>query len=211
MNQKTKKIIGSNRIIEDEKKQKASSSFWSSVEVGAEYTGTVVRVNPYGAFVDLGGVQGLLHVSEITWKRNANAQDFLKENQSITVTIKDIDKETQKIQLSYPLKEANPWDTVSEKYNLNDVVKVTIKKFMSFGAFAELEDGIEGLVHISQISDERIAKPEDKLQIGQKIDAKIIGIDLDKKKIDLSIKEVQTSDWKNELTLSEGVTFESEN
>ena len=206
-----KKIIGSNRIIEDEKKQKASSSFWNSVEIGAEYSGTVVRVNPYGAFVDLGGVQGLLHVSEITWKRNANAQDFLKENQSITVTIKDIDKETQKIQLSYPLKEANPWDTVSEKYNLNDVVKVTIKKFMSFGAFAELEDGIEGLVHISQISDERIAKPEDKLQIGQKIDAKIIGIDLDKKKIDLSIKEVQTSDWKNELTLSEGVTFESEN
>lgn len=206
-----KKIIGSNRIIEDEKRQKKETNFWNSVKIGMEYSGTVVRVNPYGAFVDLGGVQGLLHVSEITWKRNANAQDFFKENQSITVTIKDIDKENNKIQLSYPLKEANPWDTVSEKYNLNDVINVTIKKFMSFGAFAELEDGIEGLVHISQISDEKIAKPEEKLQIGQKVDAKIIGIDLDKRKIDLSIKEVQNSDWKNELNLVEGVTFETEN
>lgn len=206
-----RKVIGSNRIITDEAKQKAEADFWNNIETGKEYNGTVVTVNSYGAFVELGGAQGLLHVSEITWRRNANAEDFLKAGQTINVVVKEIDKENKKIQLSYPSKEANPWDTISEKYNLNDVVNVTVKKFMPFGAFAELEDGVEGLVHISQISDERIAKPEDKLELGQKVDAKIIGIDLDKKKIELSIREVQGMNIGDELKDIEGVTFETEN
>ena len=205
-----RKVIGSNRIIEDEKKQKIEADFWNNIEVGKEYTGTVATVNSYGAFVDLGSVHGLLHVSEITWRRNANAADFLKEGEKITVIVKELDKENKKVQLSYPNKEANPWNNVSEKYNLNDVINVTVKKFMPFGAFVELEDGVEGLVHISQISDERIAKPEDKLQLGQKVDAKIIGIDLENKKIELSIREISGTNLDEEVKNIEGVTFEKE-
>ena len=207
-----RKIIGSNRVITDEQKQKAEENFWNNIEVGKEYNGKVVTVNSYGAFVDLGGnTQGLLHISEITWRRNANAENYLNVGQEIQVKIKDMDKENKKIQLSYPQKEQNPWNTVADKFNLNDVVNVTIKKFMPFGAFAELEEGVEGLVHISQISDERIAKPEDKLELGQKVDAKIIGMDLDNRKIELSIREVNGTNLTDELKNVEGVTFESNN
>ena len=166
-NPENRKVIGSNKIITDEIKQKKEDEFWDNIEIGKKYCGKVVTINPYGAFVDLGGIQGLLHISEITWKRNANAGDYLKVAQDIEVEVKDFDKENKKIQLSYPQKEANPWNTITERYNLNDVVNVTIKKFMPFGAFAELEDGVEGLIHISQISDERIAKPQDKLELNQ--------------------------------------------
>lgn len=204
-----RKIIGSNKIITEELKQKAEADFWNNVEVEKEYTGIVTTVNSYGAFVDLGGVQGLLHVSEITWRRNANAEDFLKVGQNIKTIIKNIDKENKKIQLAYPLKEPNPWDSAQNKYNLNDIVNVTVKKFMPFGAFVELEEGIEGLVHISQISDERIAKPEDKLELGQKVDAKIISIDLEQKKIELSIKDVIGVKLEDELKGVEGVTFDT--
>lgn len=186
-----RKVIGSNRIIEDEQKQKQETEFWSSAEVGKQYKGKVVTISAYGAFVDLGGVQGLLHISEITWKRNAKTEDFFKVGQEINVTIKGIDSETKKIQLAYPEKEANPWDSITEKYNLNDVVNVTVTKFVPFGAFVELEEGIEGLVHISQISDKRIAKPDDVLEIGEKVDAKIIEIDSEKRKMELSIREIE--------------------
>ncbi len=186
-----RKVIGSNRIIEDEQKQKQETEFWSSAEVGKQYKGKVVTISAYGAFVDLGGVQGLLHISEITWKRNAKTEDFFKVGQEINVTIKSIDSETKKIQLAYPEKEANPWDSITEKYNLNDVVNVTVKKFVPFGAFVELEEGIDGLVHISQISEKRIAKPEDALEIGEKVDAKIIEIDQEKRKMELSIREIE--------------------
>ncbi len=186
-----RKIIGSNRIIADEQKQKVEAEFWNNIEIGKEYEGTVATVNPYGVFVDLGGVYGLLHISEITWRRNANASDFFNTGDKVTVTIKGIDNQNQKIQLAYPAKEANPWDTITEKYNLNDIVNVTVKKLMPFGAFVELEKGIEGLVHISQISEKRIAKPEEVLELGQKVDAKIIELDLEKKKMELSIREIE--------------------
>lgn len=201
-NPENRKIIGSNRIIEDEQKQKQEEEFWNNVEVGKEYRGTVATVNPYGAFVDLGGFQGLLHISEITWRRNANAADFLKVGQDINVAIKEIDSENKKIQLSYPEKEPNPWDTITEKYNLNDVVNVTVKKIMPFGAFVELEEGIEGLVHISQISEKRIAKPDDILELGQKVDAKIIEVDLEKRKMELSIREIEGTGDVEDITMN---------
>lgn len=205
-----RKIIGSNRIIMDEQKQKVETEFWNNVEVGKEYKGTVATINPYGAFVDLCGVHGLLHISEITWRRNANTEDFLKVGQEINVAIKGIDNENRKIQLSYPEKEANPWDTISERYNLNDIVNVTVKKFMPFGVFVELEEGIEGLIHISQISEKRIAKPDDVLEIGQKVDAKIIEIDLEKRKMELSIREIEGLKAEEEIVNIEGVTLNSE-
>ncbi len=193
---KNRKIIGSIKEIKDQEKKKVENEFWQSVELGKEYEGTVKSISSYGAFVEIeNGIQGLLHVSELSWERNADVHDILKEGQKIQVTIKELDRENRRIKLSSNLKGEDPWDIVKEKYNVNDIVEVKVVKFMQFGAFAELEPGIQGLIHISQISEERISKPEDKLHIGQILNAKIIDIDTENKKIGLSIKELEGTSY----------------
>ena len=164
-------------------------NFWKNIEVGKTYDGIVVSISSYGAFIDIAGEQGLLHISEITWDRSAKVSDILKEGQKIKVTVKELDMENKRFKLSYNEKGEDPWKTL--KVDVSDVVKVKIKKIMPFGAFAEIVPGVEGLIHISQISEERIAKPEDKLEIGQEVNAKIINIDIENKKIELSIKEIE--------------------
>ena len=185
---KEHKIIGSCKVIAEEEKAEKEKAFWDNAAEGKEYMGKVVSICSYGAFVDVDGVQGLLHISEITWDREAKASDILKEGQEIKVKIKALDKENKRIQLSYEEKGEDPWNSIT--YDVGDVVKVKIKKILNFGAFAELEKGVEGLIHISQISDEKIAKPEEKLEVGQELNAKIIDMDKDNKKIELSIKEL---------------------
>ena len=193
---KNRKVIGSIKEIKDQEKKKVENKFWQSVDLGKEYEGTVKSISSYGAFVEIeNGIQGLLHVSELSWERNADVHDILKEGQKIQVTIKELDRENKRIKLSSNLKGEDPWEIVKEKYNINDIVEVKVVKFMQFGAFAELEPGIEGLIHISQISEERIAKPEDKLHIGQILNAKIIDIDTENKKIGLSIKELEGTSY----------------
>ena len=182
------KIIGSCKAIVDEEKAEKEKAFWDNAQEGKEYLGTVVSICSYGAFIDLSGVQGLLHVSEMSWDRNVKASDILKEGQEVKVTIKKLDKENKRIQLSYEGKGEDPWNKI--EYNIGDIVKVKIKKLTNFGAFAELEKGIEGLIHISQISDEKIAKPEEKLEVDEEVNAKIIDMDKENKKIELSIKEL---------------------
>ena len=131
----------------------------------------------------------MLHISEISWNRGASANDLLKQGQSIKVRIKEIDKENKRFKLSYDGKGENPWSTIN--LNVGDIVKVTIKKLTTFGAFAEIVPGVEGLIHISQISSERISKPEDKLEVNEEVNAKIINIDIENKKIELSIRELE--------------------
>lgn len=174
--------------IERIRQEEKENDFWNNADIGKEYIGQVSSLSSYGAFVDVGGVQGLLHISEITWERGAKASDFLKEGQEIKVKIKAIDKENKRIQFSYEGKGENPWKNIN--YNIGDIVTVTIKKIVPFGAFAEIEKGIEGLIHISQISEEKISKPEEKLEIGEKVNAKIIDIDKENEKIELSIREL---------------------
>ncbi len=197
---KTNKIIGSIKNVLDEAKQTKQEEFWNNVEIGKKYEGIVASISSYGAFVDLGGiVQGLLHVSEISWNRNANVNEILEQGQKIEVTIKDVDKENKRIKLSYGDKGPNPWNTM--KYQINDVVKVKVNKIMPFGVFAELEPGIEGLVHISQIAERKLAKPEDELKLGQHVNAKIIDVDKENEKIELSIKELEgtSNEYKEEM------------
>lgn len=189
--EKAKKIIGSIRILVDEEKKTKQEEFWNSIEVGKKYTGIVTSLSDYGAFIDIGGVQGLLHISEITWGRNQNPKDILQVGQKIEVKVKELDKENKRFKLSYEKKGPNPWNKVGEKYNVGDVVKVKISKLMPFGAFAELEKGVEGLIHISQICERKISKPEEELKEKQKVNAKIINIDLENKKIELSIRELE--------------------
>lgn len=195
-NKENKKIIGSVKELKDQEKKQIEDKFWNEVEIGKTYEGIVVAISNYGAFIELEkDIQGLLHISEITWEKNANPHDILKENQKINVTIKELDKENRRFKLSTDLKGEDPWNIVKDKYNVNDVIKVKIVKFMPFGAFAELEKGIQGLIHISQISGERITKPEEKLKIGQEVNAKIIDIDLENKKIGLSISELEGTSY----------------
>lgn len=189
--EKGKKVIGSIKELVEEEKKKKLEEFWNSIEVGKKYLGTVTSLSDYGAFVDIGGVQGLLHISEMTWGRNQNPRDILTVGQEIEVRVKELDKENKRFKLTYEKKGPNPWNKVGEKYHIGDVIKVKVSKLMPFGAFVELEKGVEGLVHISQICERKISKPEEELRVGQKVNAKIINIDLENKKIELSIRELE--------------------
>ena len=199
---KTNRIIGSIKAILDEEKKAKQEEFWNNVEVGKKYEGTVASISSYGAFIDLDGiVQGLLHISEISWDRNAKVNEILEQGQKIQVTIKDVDKENRRIKLSYGEKGQNPWNSVDERYHINDIVKVKVVKIMPFGAFVELETGIEGLVHISQIAERKLAKPEEELKLGQHVNAKIIDLDKESQRIELSIKELEgtSNEYKEEM------------
>ncbi len=191
-NPKINRIIGSIKQLIDEEKKAKSDEFWNNVEIGKTYTGTVNSLSEYGAFVDIDGiVQGLLHISEMTWERDKKPKDILEVGQEIKVKIKELDKENKRIKLIYDKKGPDPWEKVSEKYKVSDVVTVKILNFAPFGAFAKIEKGIEGLIHISQICERRIAKPDEVLKIGQKVNAKIISLDKENKKIELSIRELE--------------------
>ena len=182
---------------EERKKQKQEKAknieeFWQRIEVGATYNGVISKIADYGLFVDLGYVKGLLHISEIFWNKDEKLENKFKIGDEIEVTIKSFDKAERKISLSYPLKGENPWFILTNKYKVGDVVTCKVIKFAIFGAFVEIEKGLEGLVHNSQITGlKRITRPEDELKLGQIVNAKIINIDKENCKIGLSIKELE--------------------
>ena len=188
---KEHKIIGSVKIISDEIRKQKEEEFWKNAEIGKAYKGIVNSVCSYGAFIDIDGVQGLLHVSEMSWERGINPNNILKQGEEIVVKIKELDKDNKRMKLVYDKKGEDPWKNISSKYKVGDIVKVKIKKFMPFGAFAEIEKGIEGLIHISQICEQRISKPEEKLEISEIVNAKIIDLNEENKKIELSVKELE--------------------
>ena len=178
-------------------KQKAERAknieeFWNSLKVGEVFTGTISKIADYGMFVDLGLVKGLLHISEIVWDKSEKLEDKFQVGDEIEVKVKLFDKQEGRISLEYPLKPQNPWFTLVSKYKINDIVTCKVVKFAAFGAFVEIEKGLEGLVHNSEITSlKRVVKPEDELELGQTINAKIINIDKEKCKIGLSIKELE--------------------
>jgi len=188
-NPEKKKIIGSERVLVKAAKEQAEKEVWAKAVEGAELEGTVRELKEYGAFIDLGGVDGLLHVSEISWSPIKHPSEVLKVGDKITVKVLSADKETKKISLGYKKAEDNPWLKVP--YEVGDVVEATVVSMKPFGAFVELANGLEGLVHISNITHARIAKPQDVLQLGQKVTAKVVEIDVDKKRIELSIREME--------------------
>lgn len=183
--------------VEEIKRQKIERAknleeFWNNIKVGKAYTGTITKIVDYGIFVDLGLVTGLAHKSELVWDRNQKLEDKFNIGDEIEVKIKDFNKEEKRISLEYPLKGENPWFALANKYNVNDIVTCKVVKFAPFGAFVELEKGLEGLVHNSEITGlRRVVKPEDELKLGQLVNAKIINIDREKLKIGLTIKELE--------------------
>lgn len=188
INQRRRRVLGSIRDVLVEQKKALAEKFWADCEVGKKYTGVVKSVMPFGVFVDIGGVEGLLHISELSWKRIKTPTEVVNEGDTIEVYIKDIAEDTKKISLGFKKAEDNPWVIAQSKFNVEDVVTCKVVRFMPFGAFVELIPGVDGLIHISQIANKRIKEPADELTIGQEVEAKITELDWEKKRISLSIR-----------------------
>lgn len=188
VNRQRKRVVGSIRAVTAEARKAAAEKIWAEIEVGKKYQGVVKSLTSYGAFVDIGGVDGMVHVSELSWSRIRSPADVVAVGDEIEVYVISFDPEKRKISLGYKTDETNPWTIFTTNYHVGDVCEVKIVKLMTFGAFAEIIPGIDGLIHISQIADRRIGKPEDVLSEGQTVDVKIIDIDTEKKRISLSIR-----------------------
>ena len=188
VNRARRRVVGSIRSVASEQRKAAQEKIWSEIEVGKQYHGTVKSLTSYGAFVDIGGVDGMVHVSELSWNRIKNPAEVVKVGDEIDVYVIALDPEKKKISLGYKTEATNPWTIFNNEHKVGDVVTVKIVKLMTFGAFAEIIPGVDGLIHISQIADRRIGKPEDVLSEGQEVDARIIDIDQEHKRISLSIR-----------------------
>lgn len=183
-----RRIVGSIRSVLAEERKAIKDAFWSNIEVGKVYIGTVKSLTSYGAFVDIGGMDGMVHISELSWTRIKHPSEVVNVGDTVEVFVKDLDKEKEKISLGYKKAEDNPWEIFKRDYEVGSEVEVQVVSLVSFGAFARILPGIDGLIHISQICNRRIEKPADELNVGDVVKAKITAIDLENKKISLSIR-----------------------
>lgn len=188
VNRARHRVVGSIRALQFEERAAAAAKVWESIEVGKHYTGTVKSLTSYGAFVDIGGVDGMVHISELSWSRIKHPSEVVNVGDTVDVYVIAFDTEKKKISLGMKDCSQDPWTVFTSKYNVGDVANVKVVKLMTFGAFAEIVPGVDGLIHISQIADHRIEKPGDVLTEGQMVDAKITDIDLENKKVSLSIR-----------------------
>lgn len=188
VNRARRRVIGSIRAVSSEARKAAQEKIWAEIENGKQYHGVVKSLTSYGAFVDIGGVDGMVHVSELSWNRIKTPADVVKVGDEIDVYVISFDPEKHKISLGYKTAEMNPWNQFMSNYAVGDVVDAKIVKLMTFGAFAEILPGVDGLIHISQIADRRIGKPEDVLSEGQDVKVKITDVDAENKRISLSIR-----------------------
>ena len=188
VNRARRRVIGSIRAVSSEARKANQEKIWAEIENGKKYHGTVKSLTSYGAFVDIGGVDGMVHVSELSWNRIKTPGDVVKVGDEIDVYVISFDPEKKKISLGYKTAEMNPWNQFMTNYAIGDVVDAKIVKLMTFGAFAEILPGVDGLIHISQIADKRIGKPEDVLAEGQDVKVKITDVDAENKRISLSIR-----------------------
>ena len=194
VNRARRRVIGSIRAVSSEARKAAQEKVWSEIQEGAKFHGTVKSLTAYGAFVDIGGVDGMVHVSELSWNRIKNPAEVVSVGDEIDVYVISFDAEKRKISLGYKTAEMNPWNQFMTGYNVGDVVDVKIVKLMAFGAFAEILPGVDGLIHISQISNRRIGKPEDVLTEGQTVQAQITDVDAENKRISLSIRALMAEE-----------------
>ena len=188
VNKARKRVVGSIRRAAAAERHAMREELWNTIEVGKRYKGVVKSLTSYGAFVDIGGVDGMVHVSELSWGRIHNPAEVVKVGDELEVYVIGFDKDAHRISLGFKDPEANPWKLFTDQYSVGDVASVKIVKLMQFGAFAEVLPGVDGLIHISQVADHRIAKVDDVLHVGDVVDAKITAIDNENQKISLSIR-----------------------
>ena len=183
-----KRAVGSIKAVENAKKEEAKAKFWETAEVGQTFVGKVKSLTSFGAFVDLGGIDGMVHISELSWKRIKHPSEVVSVGDTLEVYIKDLNREENRISLGFKKAEDNPWEIFRSKYAVGDVVKATIVSITSFGAFAQIIDGVDGLIHISQIADQKVENVKDVLSVGDEVDVKIIDIDEESKRISISMR-----------------------
>jgi len=183
------RIIGSRKAIEKEEMKVQKAEILDTLEKGDIIEGTVTRLANFGAFVDLGGIDGLIHISQMSWKRINHPKDVLKEGQKVTIEVLKVNAKEERISLKLENFDDNPWKDIASKLQEGEIIEGTVKRITGFGAFVEVIEGLEGLVHISQISEDHINNVEDVLEVGQKINVKILNIKVDEERIGLSIKD----------------------
>jgi len=183
------RIIAGRRELAAKEAEERHNAVFSNIEVGQYMEGTVSRIVDFGAFIDLGGIDGLVHVTELSWKRVRKVTDVLTVGDKVNAIVKDFHPESGKISLSLKDAKDNPWADILAKYPVGEIVKGTVVRFATFGAFVNLEDGIDGLIHISKIADKRVVKAADELEIGQEVDVQVVAVDLETKKISLSKRD----------------------
>ena len=188
VNRARRRVVGSIKAVQQEERAAAAAEVWANIEVGKRYTGTVKSMTSYGVFVDIGGVDGMVHISDLSWSRIKHPSEVVAVGDKLEVYVISFDPEKKKISLGVKDRSTDPWQVFMDTYKVGDVASVRIVKLMTFGAFAEVVPGVDGLIHISQIADRRIDKPGDVLSEGQIVDAKITAVDEEKKKISLSIR-----------------------
>lgn len=188
VNESRRRAVGSIKAVAKAQKEAAKAAFWETAEIGKVYKGEVKSLTNYGAFVDLGGIDGMVHISELSWSRIKHPSQVVKVGDILEVYIKDLDKEAGRISLGFKKAEDNPWVKFQNNYSVGDVVKATVVSTTPFGAFAQIIEGVDGLIHISQIADKRVDNVNDVLSVGQEVDVKITEVDLDKKRISISIR-----------------------
>lgn len=189
LDKEKKRVILSRKEVELKEAEKKKEALWASLKKGEKRTGVVTRLARFGAFVDLGGIDGLIHNNDLSWKRVVNPADVVSVGDTVEVYVLDFDKAANRISLGLKDVDQNPWNTVAANFAVGSIVEGKVVRVVDFGAFVELEPGVEGLVHVSEISEDRITKPSDVLKVGDTVKVKILDIDNEKSKISLSIKE----------------------
>ncbi len=205
-----RRAVGSIRSVLKEQRKAAEDKLWETIAVGDRFTGVVKSLTSYGAFVDIGGVDGMIHISELSWQRIKNPSEVVLVGDTVEVYVKALDAEKRKISLGYKKAEENPWVIFENTYNVGDTVNVTVVSMTSYGAFARILPGVDGLIHISQIADRHIAKPQDELSVGQELAARIIAVDPEKKRVSLSVRALtEAAEEKAEEAAADETVYET--
>ena len=199
INRRQGKVVLSHKMATGEKVKPDTSKLFEELEVGQTRHGTVTSLKNFGAFVDIGGVEGLIHLTELSWKRVKHPSDLLKVGQELDVFVLGVDKENRKVALGLKELQPDPWVKAAELYKPGQIVKAKIARFVKFGAFAELDENLEGLIHISEISDKPITRPEDVISVGDTVDVKVLKVIPEEQKIGLSIKEAKREEGREPL------------
>lgn len=190
-NLRKSRIIGNRRILLEKEKNEKMEEVFDKLHVGDVMTGIVKNITEYGAFVNINGIDGLVHISELSWGRIRSPKDVVTVGEEVKVRVLEIDKDKQKVSLSMKFDNENPWNGAEVKYAVGNTVSGRVARMTDFGAFVELEKGVDALLHVSQISMKHVEKPADVLSVGQTVTAKVTDLNLDDKKISLSIKELE--------------------
>lgn len=195
VNSSRRRAVGSIKAVLKAEREAAREAFWETAEIGKKYTGEVKSLTSYGAFVDLGGIDGMVHISELSWKRIKHPSEVVNVGDYIEVYIKDLDRENNRISLGYKKPEDNPWVKFEQNYHKGDIVPATVVSITPFGAFAQIIEGVDGLIHISQLADRRVENVKDVVSIGDTVNVRIIGIDIPNKRISISIRAVDDPNY----------------